>query len=173
MALTHHPMRRGRNIQPPTTDAISLTIGNYHDAPLNARKIDKKVYPSAADRNNILETDPIYLYNPSSRQDLQSTIALTPLSPAHSPDLIENQHLTGVHSAKDHNVNTYKIYMYLPHDADNKATVYRLSKTSSLTCNLPNFPRLRRVLTPCRWRKTRHTRYDPNLMMTPSQALLM
>jgi hypothetical protein len=57
-------MRRGRGLQPPATDAISIAIGNYHDAPLNARKIDKKVYPTAADRTNILNTDPIYLTTP-------------------------------------------------------------------------------------------------------------
>ena len=88
MALTQHRMRRGRGLQPPATDVISLAIGNYHDAPLNAHKIDKNVYPTAADRNNILETDPIYLYHPSPRQDLQSPLALTPLSPAHSPVLL-------------------------------------------------------------------------------------
>jgi hypothetical protein len=71
MALTQHMMRRGRILQPGATDAFSLTIGNFHhDAPLNARKTDKNVYPSAVGRNNILETDPIYLYHPSSRQYL-------------------------------------------------------------------------------------------------------
>ncbi len=61
-ALTQHLMRRGRSLQPPTTDIISLTIGNYHDAPLNARKIDKNVYPTAADHTNLLKTDRIYIY---------------------------------------------------------------------------------------------------------------
>jgi hypothetical protein len=70
MALTQHLMRRERGLLPPATDVISIAIGNYHDAPLNARKIDKNVYPTAADRNNILESDPIYLYRPSPRQDL-------------------------------------------------------------------------------------------------------
>ena len=60
----------GRGLQPPATNVISLAIVNYHDAPLNARKIDKNVYPTAADRTNILETDPIYLYHPTPRQDL-------------------------------------------------------------------------------------------------------
>ena len=69
MTLTQHPMRRGRGLQSAATDVISLTIGNYTDAPLNARKIDKNVYPTAANRSNILETDPIYLYDPSPRQD--------------------------------------------------------------------------------------------------------
>ena len=110
MALTHHMMRRGRGLQPAATDAISLTIGNYYDAPLNVSKIDKNVYPTAADRDEILETDPIYLYDPSLRQDLQSPLALTPLSPAHNLVFLENQYLTGVYSAKDPNVSTYTIY---------------------------------------------------------------
>jgi len=116
-------MRQGRGLQPPATDVISLAIGNYHDAPLDARKIDKNVYPTAADRSNILETDPIYLYHPSPRQDLQSPLALTPRSPAHNLVLLENQYLTRVHSAKDPNINTYKIYIYLPHDIDHKTVI--------------------------------------------------
>ena len=43
MALTQHLMRRGRSLLPPVTDAISLTIGNFHDGPLNARRLDKNV----------------------------------------------------------------------------------------------------------------------------------
>jgi hypothetical protein len=123
MALTRHLMRLGRDLQLAATDAISFTIGNYHDAPLNARKLDKTFYPTAANRNNILETDSIYLYHPSPRQDLQNTFTLTPLSPTHNPVLIKNQYLTGVHLAKDPNVSTYKIYMYLPHDINHKTTI--------------------------------------------------
>jgi len=67
LALTQHLMRRGRGLKPAATDVISLAIGNYHDAPLNARKIEKNVFPTAADRSNILETDPIYLYHPLHR----------------------------------------------------------------------------------------------------------
>jgi hypothetical protein len=66
-ALTQHLMRRGRGLQPAASDPISLTIGNYHDAPLNARKFNKNVYPTAANRTNILDTDSIYLYHPSPR----------------------------------------------------------------------------------------------------------
>jgi hypothetical protein len=116
-------MRHGRGLQPPATDSISIIIGNYHDAPRNARKIDKNVYPTAADRVNILETDPIYIYHPTPHQDLQSPFALTPLSPVHSPILIENQYLTGVYSTKDPNTSTYKIYIYLSHDIDYKTTI--------------------------------------------------
>jgi hypothetical protein len=116
-------MRRGRGLQPAVSDLISLTIGNNHDAPLNAHKIDKNVYPTAANRDNILDTDPIYLYHPSPRQDMQSPLALIPLSPTHSPVLIENQYFTGVHSVKDPNVSTYTIYMYLPHNDNHKTTI--------------------------------------------------
>ena len=136
-------LRRGREIQPAASDVISLTIGNYHDAPLNAQKIDKNVYPTAAHRNNILDTEPVYLYHPSPRQDLQSPLALTPLSPAHSPVLIENQYLTGVHSAKDPNGSTYIIFMYLPHDMDFELAV-RLILTNQLdnmkAAGLPTSP---------------------------------
>jgi len=115
-----------RNLLPPARDAISLTIGNFHDAPLKFRRLEKNVYPTAVDRNNVLEVDPIYMHHPSPRQDLQSPLALTPLSPAHSSFLIENQYLTGVHSAKDLNVSTYTIFMYLSHDADHKTIIKRI-----------------------------------------------
>jgi hypothetical protein len=116
-------MRRGRSLLPPATNAISLTIGNFHDAPLNARRLDKNVYPAAVDRDNVLEADPIYLHHPSPRQDLPSPLALTPMSPAHSPVLIGNQYLTGVHSAKDPNISTCTVFMYLSHDSDHKAII--------------------------------------------------
>jgi len=116
-------MRRGRILMPPAIDAISLTIGNDHDAPLNARKLGNNLYSTAADRINILEADPIDLDHPSPRQDLHSPLALIPLSPAHSPVLIENQYLIGVHSAKDPNISTYTIYMYLSHHVDHKTTI--------------------------------------------------
>ncbi len=123
MALTQHLLRRVRNRLSPATNAVSLTICNFNDAPLNARRLDKSVYPTAVDRGNVLEADPINMHHPSPRQDLQSPFALTPLSPAHSPVLIENQYLTGVHSVKDPNVNTYTIFMYLPHEVDHKAII--------------------------------------------------
>jgi hypothetical protein len=133
----------GRSLLPPATDAISLIIGNFHDAPLNARRLDKNAYPTAVDCDNVLEADPIYMHHPSPRQYLQSPLALTPLSPAHSPVLIENQYLTGVHSAKDPNVSTYTIFMYLPHDADHK-TVIKTILTNQLvhmqSAGLPTSP---------------------------------
>ena len=125
-------MLRGRGLPPTATDAISLTIGNFYNAPLNARKVDKNVYPTAADRNNILETDPIYLYHLSTRQDMQSPFALTPLSTVHNPVLNENEYLTSAHSAKDPNVSTYKIYVYIPRDDNHKATILTIV-TNQLT----------------------------------------
>jgi hypothetical protein len=130
----------GRSLLPPATDAISLTIGNFHDALVNARKIDKNIYPSVADRDNILEADPIYIYHPCARQDLQSPLALTPLSPARSPIVVDNQYLTGVHSAKDPNISTYKIFLYLPHDVDFKTTLRAILNhqlTHMQTADLP------------------------------------
>jgi hypothetical protein len=90
MALTEHLMRRGRSLLPPAIDAISLTIGNFHDVPLNARRLETHVYPTTVDRDNVLGADPIYLDHLLPRQDLQSPIALTPLSPAHITLFIEN-----------------------------------------------------------------------------------
>jgi hypothetical protein len=80
-ALTHYLLRKTRCQQLQATDAISITVGNLHDAPLNARRLDKNVYPPTADRDNILTNDPIYLYHPAARPDLHSPLALTPLVP--------------------------------------------------------------------------------------------
>ena len=55
MALTQHLMRRGHGLRPTATDTISLTIGIFYDAPFNAKKLDKNVYPSGVDRDNILQ----------------------------------------------------------------------------------------------------------------------
>jgi len=96
MALTQHLMRRSHGLRPAATDTISLTIGKfYDDAPLNhARKLDRNVYPSAADRDDILQTELFYFYHPSARQNLQNPLALTPLSPSHNHVLIDNHYLT-------------------------------------------------------------------------------
>ena len=150
-------MRQRCGLQPAATDIISLTIGNYHDAPLNARKIKKNVYPTAANRDNILDTDPIYLYHPSPRQDMQSSLALAPVTPAHSPVLIENRYLAGVHSANDPNVSTYTIYMYLPPTTTTRPSSLRSLPTNSPTCSRLGSPRLRRAWTP--YKKTVHTKY--------------
>jgi hypothetical protein len=128
MALTKHLVRRGHILRPASTDVMSLIISNFLDAPFNVKKLDKNV-----DRDNILQIDPFYLYHPSTRQDLQSPLAINnPLSPAHNPILIENKYLTSVHSAKDPNVITYTIFMYLPHDVDYKFTI-RTVLTHQLT----------------------------------------
>ena len=70
MDLTQHLMRKGRSLMSPATNTISLPIGNFHDAPLNTRRLDMNVYPTAVNRGSVPEADPIYLHNPSPRQDL-------------------------------------------------------------------------------------------------------
>jgi hypothetical protein len=123
MALTQHLMRRGHNKRPASTDAISLTIGSIHDTPFDTRRLDQDVFPSVVDRAKLLQSDTICLYHPSARQYLQSPLAIAPLSPAHSLFLIENRYLTGFHSAKDPNVRTYTICMYLTHETYYKDTI--------------------------------------------------
>jgi len=87
-----------------------------------------------------MHIEPLYLYHPSARQDLQSPFALTPLSPAHNLVLIDNHYLTRVHSAKDPNVNTYSVYMYLPHDMYYKHAIWKVltqQLTHMQTASLP------------------------------------
>jgi hypothetical protein len=85
--------------------------------------MDINVYPSIIDRDIIMHVDPIYLSHPAALQDLKSPLALTAISPAHTPILIETHYLTRVQSTKDPNTGTYTIFMYLPHDAYYKNTV--------------------------------------------------
>jgi hypothetical protein len=82
-------MRRGHGQRPPTCDVYSTTVDSYHDAPFNARMLDTIIYPSVVDRDDILQSDPIYCYHPSVRHDLQSPLALNPISPTHNPILVE------------------------------------------------------------------------------------
>jgi len=74
---------------------------------------------------------------------LQNPFALTPTSPAHSPVLIEIHYITGVNSAMDPNVNTYKIYMYLSHDINHKTrilTILNNQPTQMQSVGLPTSP---------------------------------
>jgi hypothetical protein len=48
LALTYRLTRRGHGQYSPATDNFSITIGSYYDAPLNARRLDKKRIPSTA-----------------------------------------------------------------------------------------------------------------------------
>jgi hypothetical protein len=63
-------MRRGHGQRSPATDIYFITIGTYHDAPLNADPLNKILYLFVVDRDDILKSDPIYCYHPSGRRDL-------------------------------------------------------------------------------------------------------
>jgi len=75
LALTQHFARKGRTHQSSASDPISLNISDYHSAPLGGRHITDAILPSAPDRAS-LTADPVYFYHPSTRQDLQSPLAL-------------------------------------------------------------------------------------------------
>jgi len=89
--------RKGQTHAPPDTDERSLAIGRFHDAPLHARMLSPRVYPAIGQRGEI-DNDCLYIHHPWRRLDLQSPLALRPISHAHSPDLIDNMYLTGLHS---------------------------------------------------------------------------
>ncbi len=74
--------RKGQTHAPPDTDDRSLAIGGFHDAPLQARMLSPQVYPAVGQRGEI-DNDCLYIHHPSRRLDLQSPLALRPISPAH------------------------------------------------------------------------------------------
>jgi hypothetical protein len=100
-------------------------LGNYHHAPLNARRVTANVHPHAASRGD-LHSDPIYIHHPSARSDLQSPLALTPASPSHAPILIDNYYITGVHSTNSSASINFYIYLYLSKDYDSDNDLYSL-----------------------------------------------
>ena len=56
----------------------------------------------------------MYIHHPSRRLDLQSPLALNPISPSHTPELIDNLYLTGVYSNDSTTTSAFLIYIYLP-----------------------------------------------------------
>ena len=46
---------------------------------------------------------------------MQSPLALAPLSPNHSPELIDNLHLTEVHSTDSATACAFLVYIYIPY----------------------------------------------------------
>ncbi len=131
IALTQHLLRRTHTQKPALSDPISRLLGSFHTAPLNARRVDPNVYPTPTDRESVL-ANPIYYHHPSARLDLQSPLALNPISPAHSPVLIDNYYITGTHSGHDPNTSSYKLTMFL-HNLDDPATVIKPLLTQQLT----------------------------------------
>ena len=71
------------------------------------------VYPAAGSRGE-LDNDCIYLHHPSRRLDLESPLALAPLTHNHSPELIDNLYLTGVYSTDSSTTSAFLIHIYLP-----------------------------------------------------------
>jgi hypothetical protein len=70
------------------------------------------VQPSIGKREE-LDNDCLYLHHPSRRLDLQIPLALTPLTPDHSPELIDNMYLAGVHLADSSTTSVFLIYIYI------------------------------------------------------------
>jgi hypothetical protein len=71
------------------------------------------VYPAVGQRGEI-DNDCLYIHHPSRRLDLQSPLALQPISPSHSPDLINNSYLTGVHSTDSPTTSAFTVHLYIP-----------------------------------------------------------
>jgi len=68
------------------------------------------LYPAIGHRGEIYN-DCLYIHHPSRRLDLQNPLALRLISPAHSPDLIDNLYLTGVHSTDSATTRAFTIYL--------------------------------------------------------------
>jgi hypothetical protein len=69
------------------------------------------VYSTVGQRGE-LDNDCLYIHQPSQWLDLQGPLTLRPILVDHSPDLIDNLHLTGVHSTDS--ATTIMIHIYLP-----------------------------------------------------------
>jgi len=70
------------------------------------------VHPTVGRRGE-LDNECLYLYHPSRRLDLQIPLAPTPISPNHSPDLIDNLDLTGVYSNDSATTNAFLFFIYV------------------------------------------------------------
>ena len=105
--------RVGQTQAPSDTDEQSLVLGSFHNAPLSAMMHSPQVHP-AAGRRGESDNECMYLHHPSRRLDLQSPLALTPISPNHTPELIDNHCLTGVHSTDSATTSAFLFYIYIP-----------------------------------------------------------
>jgi len=68
------------------------------------------VHPAVGRRGD-LDNECLYMHPPSRGLDLQSLLALVPLSPNHSPELIDNMYLTGVYSTYSSTTNAFLVYI--------------------------------------------------------------
>ena len=48
--------------------------------------------------------------------------------------------MTGVHSAKDPNISTYKIFLYLPHNINHETTITKLLETQLIQMQAEGLP---------------------------------
>jgi hypothetical protein len=70
------------------------------------------VYPTTG-QQKVLNNDCLYIHYPSQRLDLQIPLALRSISADHSPDLIDNMYLTGVHSTDSATTIAFMIHLYI------------------------------------------------------------
>ncbi len=95
------------------------------------------VHP-AVERRCELANDYIYLHHSSRRLDLQSPLAMAPLSPSHSPELIDNSYLTGVYSTESATKSAFLVYIYiLEIRADDIANVLPAKLYEMQKCGAP------------------------------------
>ncbi len=77
LALTKHLARKGQSTKPPASDPTYTTIGNYHQAPLNARQITADVYPPVSICAD-LASNPIYIHHQSGKRISKAPLPLRP-----------------------------------------------------------------------------------------------
>jgi len=115
--------RKEQTQAPPDTDEQSLVIGSFYNAPLSARMHSHQVQPVVG-RKGELDNDCLYLHHPSQRLDLQSPLALAPISPIPTPELIDNLYLTGVNLDDSATTSAFLFYIYiLEATADDISTI--------------------------------------------------
>ena len=70
-----------------------------------------------------MDNDCLYIHHLSRRLDLQIPLALRPISADHSPDLIDNLCLTGVHSTNSATTNAFMINLYILESSSDDITI--------------------------------------------------
>ena len=61
-----------------------------------------------------MDNECLYLRDPSRRLNLQSPLALNPISPNHTPELIDNHYRKGVYSNDSATTSAFLFYIYIP-----------------------------------------------------------
>jgi hypothetical protein len=73
-----------------------------------------RVHPFVGKRGE-LDNYCLYFHHPSRRLELQTSLALIPISSYHSPELIDNMYFIGIHSTDSATASTFLIYLCIPH----------------------------------------------------------